>query len=85
MTHIVQLTKHAEKSLAKIAKRDGERIRIALRVLENNPYPPAARKLVNRNQWRVRVGKYRIIYEVFDDELIVLVISIGHRSNVYDA
>jgi len=84
MTYIVRLTKRAEKNLAKIPKREGERIRIALRALEHNPHPPAARKLVNRPEWRVRIGKYRILYEVIDNELVVLVISIGHRSAVYD-
>ena len=84
MTYIVRLTKRAEKDLAKIAKREGERIRIALRALEHNPYPPAARKLVNRPEWRVRIGKYRILYEVIDNELVVMVISIGHRSEIYD-
>ena len=84
MTFTVRLTKRAEKDLAKIAKREGERIRIALRALEKNPYPPAARKLVNRPEWRVRIGKYRIVYEVIENELVVLVIGIGHRSQIYD-
>jgi len=84
MTYAVRMSKRAERNLAKIPKRDGERIRIALRALENNPYPPAARKLVNRPEWRVRIGKYRIIYEVIDNELVVLIIILGHRSNVYE-
>ncbi|NBU32891.1 MAG: type II toxin-antitoxin system RelE/ParE family toxin [Actinobacteria bacterium] len=84
MTFTVRLTKRAEKDLAKIAKREGERIRIALRVLEKNPYPPATRKLVNRPEWRVRIGKYRIFYEVIDNEVVVLVIGIGLRWQIYD-
>lgn len=85
MRYVVRLTNRAEKNLAKIPKREGDRIRIALRSLEHNPYPPASRKLVNRPEWRVRIGKYRILYEVIDSELVVLVISIGHRSNIYEA
>lgn len=83
MTYQVILRPQAKKSLAKITKREQHRIEIAIDLLGSNPYPPAARKLVNRPEWRVRIGKYRILYEVIDNELVVLVISIGHRTNIY--
>ena len=83
MSFDVRLSKIAERNLAKIPKRDGERIRTALRILEYDPYPPAARKLVNVEAWRVRIGNYRIIYDVREQELLVLVITIGHRKDVY--
>ena len=84
MTYQVILRPQAKKSLAKITKREQHRIEIAIDLLSRNPYPPASRKLVNRPEWRVRIGKYRILYEVIDNELVVLVISIGHRSEIYD-
>ncbi|MCX6405145.1 MAG: type II toxin-antitoxin system RelE/ParE family toxin [Actinobacteria bacterium] len=84
MTYQVILRPQAKKSLSKIPKRERQRIEIAIDLLSTNPYPPASRKLVNRPEWRVRIGKYRILYEVIDNELVVLVISIGHRSEIYD-
>jgi len=84
MNYEVSVRPQAKKSLSKIPKRERHRIEIAIDLLSRNPYPPAARKLVNRPEWRVRIGKYRLLYEVFDNELVVLVISIGHRSEIYD-
>lgn len=84
MNYEVKVRPQANKSLSKVPKRERQRIEMAIELLRDNPYPPAARKLVNRPEWRVRIGKYRIIYEVIDNELVVLVISIGHRSQIYD-
>jgi len=54
-----------------------------LRALESNPRPPDVKKLKGRAAWRVRVGDYRIIYEIHDRELVVIVVTIGHRREVY--
>ena len=52
-------------------------------VLPTNPRPPGYKKLKGWNGYRIRVADYRIIYEVFDDELIVDVITLGHRKDIY--
>ncbi|MGV3767835.1 MAG: type II toxin-antitoxin system RelE family toxin [Chitinophagaceae bacterium] len=52
--------------------------------LGQNPRPKGCKKLTGREAWRIRAGDYRIIYEIQDNELIVTVITIGHRKNVYD-
>jgi mRNA interferase RelE/StbE len=52
--------------------------------LAQNPRPPAARALQGRPGLRVRVGDYRVIYTVADDVLLVVVVTLGHRRNVYD-
>ncbi len=53
-------------------------------LLAENPRPPAATQLVGGSgEWRVRTGDYRIIYEIHDGELLVLVIVVGHRREVY--
>ena len=54
-----------------------------LRALEANPRPTDVKKLKGRSAWRVRVGDYRIIYEIHDRELVVIVVTIGHRREVY--
>ena len=84
MNYKVIVRPKAKKALLKIPKREQQRIQVAIELLATNPYPPAALKLVNRPEWRVRIGKYRIIYEVIDSELIVLIIDLGHRSNIYE-
>lgn len=56
----------------------------ALLALADNPRPPGCKKLQGREEtYRIRVGDYRVIYRVEDDRLIVLVIEIGHRRDVY--
>ena len=52
----------------------------AIELLADNPRPPAATQLVGgQGEWRVRVGDYRIVYEIRETELIVLVLRLGHR------
>jgi mRNA interferase RelE/StbE len=61
------------------------RIKDATEALRTEPRPHGVRALAGQHGWlRIRVGDYRIVYEVRDSELVVLVIQIGHRSQVYD-
>jgi len=56
----------------------------ALELLSVDPRPPAATRLVGgAGEWRVRTGDYRIVYEIVDDQLIVLVLRMGHRREIY--
>ncbi|MCK9305663.1 MAG: type II toxin-antitoxin system RelE/ParE family toxin [Bacteroidales bacterium] len=59
------------------------RIVDAVNKLAFDPRPSSCKKLSGRPAWRIRVGSYRIIYEIHDDKLLVLVISIGDRKNIY--
>ena len=57
----------------------------AIDLLASDPGPPAARPLVGgAGEWRVRTGDFRIIYEIHDAELVVLVVKVGHRRDVYE-
>jgi mRNA interferase RelE/StbE len=60
------------------------RVRGAISLLANDPRPPNAKKLKGRDALRVRVGDYRVIYTVMDDVLLVVVVNLGHRRDVYD-
>lgn len=51
--------------------------------LANNPRPAGCKKLKGRDSYRIRVADYRIIYEIFDDILLVDVIDLGHRKDIY--
>nr|WP_281070182.1 type II toxin-antitoxin system RelE/ParE family toxin [Paeniglutamicibacter psychrophenolicus] len=74
----------AIRVLKRIDARDRDRIRGAIALLGEEPRPPGARALQGRPGLRVRVGDYRIIYTVDDNILVVVVITLGHRRNVYE-
>ena len=71
------------KDLDAIPKRDAERILLAIRGLANNPRPPQSRKMVGVDKYRLRCGVYRVVYEILDAVLVVFVIRVAHRKNVY--
>jgi mRNA interferase RelE/StbE len=74
----------AEKSLDRIPKPTRKRILDALEALQTNPRPSGAMKMSGEeNLWRIRVGDYRIVYEIHDGRLVVLVIRIAHRKDIY--
>lgn len=80
----IEITATAEKSLKKIPKKDILKIVEAIQILGITPFPEGCRKLRGEEDvYRVRQGNYRIIYEVIDNKLIVLVLKIGHRKDIY--
>ena len=85
MTYRVTLAPHAARQLRKLDPPRRRRIQAVLEVLADNPRPPSARQLVGGSgEWRVRTGDLRVIYEIHDEVLLVLVLALGHRSDVYD-
>ncbi|MEI2580747.1 type II toxin-antitoxin system RelE family toxin [Scytonema sp. PRP1] len=85
MTYQVELTKKASKQLAKLSEDIQQRIKIKVQELAENPRPSGVVKLENSdNKYRIRVGNYRVLYEIQDDLLIVSVIRVGHRREVYN-
>lgn len=83
MGYKIFIEKSAQKALAKITEKEQDRIIEAIRNLSENPRPIRVKKLSGREAWRIRVGNYRIIYEIQDDKLVIIVISIGHRREIY--
>ena len=80
----VFLERAAERDLNRLSSEIHERIITAIRALCNNPRPPGCRKLVGgKNDWRIRVGDYRVIYEIADAIRIVRVNRVRHRREVY--
>ena len=84
MTHRVELRPAAVRALKQVDLQDRDRIRGAIALLGEDPRPPGAKALQGCPGLRVRIGDYRITYTVDDDILVVAVITLGHRSNVYD-
>jgi mRNA interferase RelE/StbE len=83
MSYTLVILPRAEKEIAHLPRQDYGRIREAIRDLTNNPRPRACRKLRDREGWRIRVGKFRIIYLIDDNQLIVRIVHVGHRRDVY--
>ncbi len=71
------------KDLKKIPKKDVKRILAAIQTLAKNPRPPQSKKLSGQERYRLRQGNYRILYTIEDAVLIVHVIKIGDRKDVY--
>lgn len=79
----VRLRKSVGKDLDPIPKRDVQRIVAAIASLAANPRPPQAQKLTGSEKYRIRCGIYRVLYEIQDDVLVVCVVKVGHRKDVY--
>jgi mRNA interferase RelE/StbE len=80
----VEIARRAFKALASLPRREQQRVRAAIDLLADQPRPPGCRALSGESDaYRVRVGDYRIVYEVIDDRLIVHVVRVGHRRDVY--
>jgi mRNA interferase RelE/StbE len=74
----------AQKQLSKLPGAIASRIEDKLLELEYDPRPPGCKKLRGRDAWRIRIGDYRAIYEINDDRLIITVITVAHRREVYE-
>ncbi|RPF28958.1 type II toxin-antitoxin system RelE family toxin [Georgenia muralis] len=84
MTYDIVLSPAAVRDLRKFDPTARRRVQAVLELLAENPRPPAATRLVGgAGEWRVLTGDYRVIYEIEDDRLVVLVLRAGHRREVY--
>lgn len=82
--YVVELTSAAAKQLRKLDAEPRRRITVALASLATDPRPPGSTKLVGEDTaYRVRVGEYRILYDVVDEVVTVTVFRIAHRREVY--
>ena len=84
MTFRIEFTKSAAKALVAIPRKDQRRIARKIETLAENPPAPAQTKMKGDNPFhRVRVGDYRVIYEIQNEILLILILKIGHRKDVY--
>ena len=73
----------AVKELESVPKKDQPKIVSKIRSLADDPRPPGSQKLSGDEKYRIRQGVYRILYLIGDEELIVVVVKIAHRKDVY--
>lgn len=84
MTYRIELSPAAARQLRKLDGPALLRVQAVVELLARRPRPAGAKKLVGgRGEWRVRTGDYRIIYEIDDGVLLVLILAIGHRRDIY--
>jgi len=83
MSYSLFILPRAQKELAQLNAGAFARVRDAIRELAIDPRPPGCLKLTGRGGWRLRVGEFRVIYEIDDEHRLVTVLNVGHRRDVY--
>ncbi len=79
----IEIKKSAAKELEKIVQKDRIRIIEKIRSLSSDPNPAGSEKLSGDSKYRIRQGDYRILYEIFETTLIIVVVRIAHRREAY--
>ena len=80
----IEISRSAEKRLRKLPRKEQERIVQAILPLARDPWPRGSRKLSGyEDVFRIRVGQYRILYSVSSGRLVLIILKIGHRRDVY--
>ncbi len=82
--HTVEITTYAKKQFKQIGSEEQTKLTTAIRKLANDPRPHGYVKMKGREAYRVRVGDYRVIYEIHDQQLLILVVEMGHRRDIYE-
>lgn len=86
MSYQIDVAPSALRQLRKLDPQARRKIQAAIELLADEPRPPAAKMLVNAGgAWRVRVGDYRVVYDIEDGRLVILVLAVAHRREVYRA
>jgi mRNA interferase RelE/StbE len=84
MNYQIKILNHAKRQVKSISKYVQEQIKITIKNLGDNPRPVGVIKLSGKQDlYRVRVGDYRIIYQIEDNVLLIIIVSVGHRREIY--
>jgi mRNA interferase RelE/StbE len=83
LAYRIEIGQTAQRALRKLPADIRRRIGEAIEKLADEQYPQGVKKLTNRPGWRVRIGEYRVIYTVDDDERLVRIWRVAHRREVY--
>ena len=79
----IKIKQSAKKELLKLPKRELQKVTNKILSLSENPRPSGVEKLSGDDKYRIRQGNYRIIYSIHDEQLIITVVKIGHRRDIY--
>ena len=86
MSYRIEIERSAARELARLELAVRRRVGHKIQALATDPRPRGAKKLKGSGPpplWRVRTGQYRIVYEILDDVLVIVVVTVGHRREVY--
>lgn len=83
MSYELFIIRRAQKELSRLPADSYTRVRKAIYQLANNQKPTGSKKLIGREGWRIRIGHYRVIYEVDDEHKKLTILHIGHRRDIY--
>ena len=79
----IEFSKRVRKDFNKIPTHDAKRILDAVQRLAGDPMPPNSKKLKGEELFRIRIGNYRVIYSIVDSKMIIAVVKLGHRKDIY--
>ena len=79
----IEIKRSAAREIKKLKKEDLKTVLNTIDKLANNPRPHGAIKLTGKDIYRIRAGNYRILYEIFDNLVLITIVKIGHRKAVY--
>ena len=83
-SYTIRFDRQVKKDFRSISAQDIKRIKSAIQALSSNPRPNGCTKLKgSKDYYRIRVGSYRIVYSIEDENLLILVVRVGHRRDVY--
>ncbi len=82
-SYSILIKRSAARELESLPAKDRRRVTSRIQGLARNPRPPGCEKLSGEEKYRVRQGNYRILYEILDNDLIVTVVKVGNRRDVY--
>ena len=80
----IQFTKSAQKELKRIPSKDQIRIIDRIRDLSQEPRPVDCKKLTNEEKYRIRQGNYRILYQIKENEVVIVIVKVRHRKDAYE-
>lgn len=84
MTYAIEIKQSAQKELAKLPRNIADKIIKQIRALAEDPRPIGCKKLVDTDfTYRIRINDYRVVYSLFDQQLVIQIIKIGHRKHIY--
>jgi len=81
--YAITILRRAQKELSHLQDESYTRTRDAIGKLGEEPRPPGSKKLSGRTGWRIRVGSYRVIYEINDHDHLITILHVGHRRDIY--
>jgi mRNA interferase RelE/StbE len=79
----IEFAKSVRKDFRGMPKKDARRILACISELADDPRTPGSKKLSGEEVWRIRIGQYRVIYEIHDNKIMVLILKVGNRKDIY--